>query len=183
MNTIKNKLSAPLTLAGMGLVGLLVGIGAIASAQSATTSSPATVTTTSSSNTTQNTVDKPESANDPTDGKTGSAGHHAPLGGDGVVSSINSSTIVMAEESNEGSASYTVDASKATVTSDGTSASLSDIKVGDKVFVKGAVSGTNVAATSISLDHQETGNHQDANDTGSANDSTDTASSSDATGQ
>lgn len=57
----------------------------------------------------------------------------------------------MQEESDEGGASYTVDASNATVTNNGASASLSDIEVGDKIFVQGTVSGNNVAATSVSI--------------------------------
>jgi hypothetical protein len=78
---------------------------------------------------------------------------HRPLGGDGVVSSISGTTIVMSEESDEGGASYTIDASSATVTNNGVTAQLSDIKVGDKIFVEGTVNGTNVKATSISLGH------------------------------
>ena len=71
--------------------------------------------------------------------------HHAPMGGDGVVASINGTTVVMSEEADEGGTSYTVDASKVT--------NLGTIKVGDKVFVQGTTNGTNVVATSISLKH------------------------------
>jgi hypothetical protein len=78
---------------------------------------------------------------------------HRPLGGDGVISSISGTTIVMAEEGDEGAASYTVDASKATITNNGVAATLSDLKAGDKVFVDGPVSGTTVVATTISLGH------------------------------
>ncbi len=85
----------------------------------------------------------------------GGKGHgHAPLGGDGVVSSINGTTIVMTEETNEGGAAYTVDASSATVTKDGAASTLSSIAVGDKIFVQGTVNGTNVAATSIADGHR-----------------------------
>ncbi|MDB5195461.1 MAG: hypothetical protein JWO84_645 [Parcubacteria group bacterium] len=59
----------------------------------------------------------------------------------------------MTEESDEGGATYTVDASSATVTKAGASASLASIAVGDKIFVKGTVAGTNVTATSISYGH------------------------------
>ena len=69
---------------------------------------------------------------------------HRPAGGDGVIASINGSTIVMAEEADEGSASYTVDA---------TGLDISTLKVGDKVFVEGATSGNTVKATSISTSH------------------------------
>jgi hypothetical protein len=75
---------------------------------------------------------------------------HAPLGNDGIVSSINGTTIIMAEEADEGGASYTIDASTATVTKDGATSDLSSIEVGDKVFVDGTVSGNTVMAKSIS---------------------------------
>jgi hypothetical protein len=78
---------------------------------------------------------------------------HAPLGGDGNITAINGTTITMQEEADEGGASYTVDASKATVTNNGASATLQDLKIGDKIFVQGTTSGTNVAATSISVGH------------------------------
>ncbi len=77
-------------------------------------------------------------------------GGHAPLGGDGNVTAINGTTLAMQEEADEGGALYTVNASNAIVTKDGNSAQLSDIKVGDKVFVKGTVDGTTVTATSLS---------------------------------
>src|SRR5581483_12201451 len=142
---LRNKVS--LLAGGMMLVGLVAGVATMASAQSATTTNtPASVT--SPANTAQNAVDTPESSNDPADSTTGSqTPHHAPLGGDGVVSSISGTTIVMGEESDEGGASYTVDASKATVTNNGAAATLADIKVGDKIFVQGTVSGTSVSAT------------------------------------
>jgi hypothetical protein len=44
---------------------------------------------------------------------------------------------------------YTVDATGATVTKNGTSSTASAIAVGDKVMVQGTVSGTNVTATAI----------------------------------
>jgi hypothetical protein len=78
---------------------------------------------------------------------------HAPLGGDGFVTAINGTNITMQEEANEGGATYTVSANNATVTNSGATAALSDIKVGDKIFVRGTTSGTNVAATSVSLGH------------------------------
>ena len=157
---LKNKASNFLVAGGMALVGLVAGVATIAGAQSAT------VTTTSPTNTTtvQNqTVDTPEQGDvvDATESKTKS---HAPLGADGVVSSINGTTIVMSEESDEGSGSYTIDGSKATITNNGSGATISDIKVGQKIFVEGQTTGTNVAATSISVGHH--GEHADkANDT------------------
>ena len=76
---------------------------------------------------------------------------HAPLGGDGNITAINGTTITMQEEADEGGASYTVDTSQATITNNGATAALSALKVGDKIFVQGTTSGTNVTATSISL--------------------------------
>jgi hypothetical protein len=150
---LKNKLAISALAGAMALVGMIGGTALMASAQTATTTTaPAAVT--NSSGSTTGAVDTPESANDPADTGTGSeTQHHAPLGGDGIVSSISGTTIVIGEESNEGGASYTVDASKATVTNNGAAATLADIKVGDKVFVQGSVNGTSVTATSVSLGH------------------------------
>lgn len=108
---------------------------------------------------------------------------HRPLGGDGVVSSINGSTIVMGEESDEGAASYAVDASSATVTNNGAAAQLSDIKVGDKIFVEGTVNGTTVKATSISLGHPNFKGHEDGTNDGETNDDGGTSSSTSTSSQ
>ncbi len=86
-------------------------------------------------------------------GPGGFRGRHAPLGNDGNINAINGTTITMQEEANEGGASYNVDASKATVTNNGAAATISDLKVGDKIFVRGTVTGTNVAATTVSVGH------------------------------
>ena len=83
---------------------------------------------------------------------TGEKRHgHAPLGGDGNITAINGTTITMQEEADEGGAIYTIDASQATFTNKGAAATIATLKVGDKIFVKGTTSGTNVTATSISL--------------------------------
>ena len=172
--TMKNKTSMYLVAGTMALVGLALGTATVmASAQTSTIPSSNAKTA----------VDTPESPNDPADTDTDTNEHgHAPLGGDGVVSSITGSTIVVAEESDEGGASYTVDASKATVTNNGVSASLSDIKVGEKIFVEGSVNGTNVVATSISLGHHGRDDEKEENDTdgGPASESNEAHSPSDA---
>jgi len=80
---------------------------------------------------------------------------HMPLGQDGNVTAISGTTITMQEEADEGAAIYTVDASAATFQKDGASAAIGDIKVGDKIFVQGTVSGTSVSATSVSLGHPQ----------------------------
>ncbi|MFM2330548.1 MAG: hypothetical protein RLZZ26_55 [Candidatus Parcubacteria bacterium] len=145
----------------MAIVGLAVGVAGIASAQTSSTTSPvvpiATIATTSG-------VDTPE-AGDVADvpGVAEKTHGHAPLGGDGVVTSITGTTIVVGEESDEGGASYTIDASKATVTNNGAAATLADVKVGEKIFVQGTTSGTNVVATSISVGGPG-GHKEEAND-------------------
>jgi hypothetical protein len=161
----KNKASKYLLTGGMALTGLIAGLAAMASAQvvsTTTTQAPQAAITSSSSAS----VDKPESPNDPADTDTGSkAQGHMPLGGDGVITSISGSSIVVGEESDEGGASYTVDASKATLAGkDGAALTLSGLKVGDKIFVEGAVNGTNVSATSISLGHPHEQNDAETND-------------------
>ncbi len=70
---------------------------------------------------------------------------HAPLGNDGNITAINGTTITMQEEADEGGASYTVDASKVTLPA--------GLKVGDKIFVEGTVSGNTVTATTVSVGH------------------------------
>ena len=158
---------------GMAVVGLMVGVATVASAQSVGAVTPSPVAVSASATVPVSQGDKPESANDPADTDTGAkAQHHAPLGGDGVVSSISGTTIVVAEESDEGAGTYTVDAAKAAITNNGAIATLADIKVGAKIFVQGTVTGTNVAATSISLGHpherMDKGNDADGGAAGEA---------------
>lgn len=156
---LKNKKSTFLITGMMAIVGLVIGIATMAKAQSLTTSTP---TDNNTNVTTQTITDTPESG-DVTDATGAKTEKHAPLGGDGVVSSINGSFIVMSEESNEGGSSYTVDASSATVTNNGAPATLADVKVGEKIFVEGTTNGISVVATSISIGHK--GEHADkAND-------------------
>ncbi len=172
-----------LVIAGASLlVGALGFSSILAYAQTSATPTNTPAAVISSGSTATSAVDTPESANDPAD--TGKAHGHAPLGGDGVVVSINGTSIVIGEESDEGGASYTVDASKATVTNNGASASLSDIKVGDKIFVEGAVNGTSVTATSVSLGHHG-GHMEKANDTdgNAASETSEGTSASDASDQ
>jgi hypothetical protein len=129
----KNSFMIPM-LAGLAFVG---GIGlsyaGLASAQATTTST----------NTPSSIIEKVKQH----------LGMHAPAGNDGVITSINGGTVIMQEEADEGGASYTVDASGATVTKDGTAGTLGSLTVGDKIFVKGTVTGTNVVATAIADGH------------------------------
>lgn len=156
------KMKIPMLAIGMLGLGAVASIGVQAFAQS-TTSSAITPTATVTS-----TVDTPEKG-DVAD--TNETHKHAPMGGDGIVASINGTTIVIGEEADEGGASYTVDASKVT--------NLPAIKVGDKIFVQGSVNGTNVSATSISLKHE--GHRNEAPEAKDAN-GNDVETNDDATG-
>ena len=153
------------------LLGSVGSIAIQAYAQSTTTTPVPTVQT-------QTQVTTPATTTEPAETNTHG---HRPLGGDGVISSITGNSIVMAEEGDEGAASYTVDASKATVTNNGAAATLADLKVGEKVFVDGPVTGTTVTATTISLGHPGENKANDANegpDKGGAPETNDTGSTS-----
>lgn len=75
----------------------------------------------------------------------------------GTVSAISGTTITVVrpgenernDNGNKKQVTYTVDASKATVTKAGAASSLSAIVVGDKVMIQGTMSGTTVVADSI----------------------------------
>ena len=70
----------------------------------------------------------------------------------GTVSSISGTTLTVTSKGfgqNAAQTAYTVDASNATVTKNGSASTLSNVSVGDTVMVQGTVSGTNVTATSI----------------------------------
>ncbi len=153
---LKDKWNKSLLVATGVILGLGAGIVGIVSAQN-TTASPLTNSVNSTTS-----VDTPEPGDLPDTPNVSKTHGHAPLGGDGIISSINGTTVVIAEEADEGGASYTVDASGATITKSGVAGKLSDLKVGDKVFVQGTVNGTNVTATSISNGFH--GGHKPDND-------------------
>ncbi len=70
----------------------------------------------------------------------------------GTVASISGNSISVTSKGGPNGAAgttYTVDATNATVTKDGTASSVSTIVVGDTVMVEGTVSGTTVTATTI----------------------------------
>jgi hypothetical protein len=85
------------------------------------------------------------------------AGQRAP-GVFGTVTAISGSTITLsskgfgrnASSTSAVAATYTVDASSATVMKGGATSAVSAIAVGDTLMVQGAVSGTSVTATKIS---------------------------------
>ncbi len=64
----------------------------------------------------------------------------------GTVSAINENTITVTDRKN---VVYSVDASGASIDKNGTSSSISNIAIGDKVMVFGTVNGNSVTATSI----------------------------------
>ncbi len=136
----KNKL--PISLFAVALVaGMGAGLTSLVSAQTTTTP------------TTTSILPIGTNPGPPTQQGDMKRHGHAPLGNDGIVSSINGTSIVMVEEADEGGASYTIDASRAIITNNTGAGTLSDLKVGEKIFVQGTVNGTNVVATSISLGH------------------------------
>lgn len=140
-----------LTLAALALV-VSAGGGLVAVTHADTVA--ATTTTSAVQTGTSAVVDVPDTQEE--------TGRHAPAGGDGVISSISGNTIVMSEEGDEGNASYIIDASGATISKGGTIVALSNLAVGDKIFVKGTVSGTNIAATSIESGHGHQGAHDES---------------------
>jgi hypothetical protein len=133
----------------LGCLGLIVGVAGTAALQSYAATTNSTTTSETSTVTAPNTSSTTDT--ETTEKEQTKIENHAPLGGDGNITAINGNTITMTEEANEGGASYTVDASNAAIMNNGSPGTISDLKAGDKVFVQGTVSGTNVAATSISL--------------------------------
>src|ERR1700739_1563294 len=70
----------------------------------------------------------------------------------GTVSAISGDTITLQSKGfgqNATATTYTVDATNATVTKNGSASSLSSIEGGDTLMVQGTVSGDNVTATKI----------------------------------
>lgn len=143
MKKINISRKSAILLSSLGLIIGIAGTIALQSQAANNIAAATTETTTAASPTTDKDVPR----------------GHAPLGGDGNITAINGTTVTMQEESNEGGASYTVDASKATVTNNGAAADLSALKVGDKIFVQGTTNGTNVTATSLSLGRGMKGGH------------------------
>ena len=151
---MKNKLSQYL-FAGATIVALGAGVAGIASAQTAVTSATSAATTVTATPATSTVTNATGTVSAQPQG-------HAPIGTDGNVTAITGTTITMQEESDEGGASYTVNAGSATVTKDGAASTLSSITVGDKIFITGTVSGTMVTATSISSGHGGRGHVDDS---------------------
>lgn len=83
----------------------------------------------------------------PSAGGPGGGGMGQPPGVFGQVAAINGATITITDSRN--STTYTIDASNASVTKNGSASSLSNIAVGDTIIVQGMVSGNSVTATSI----------------------------------
>jgi hypothetical protein len=80
----------------------------------------------------------------------GMSGSHPGVAG--IVTAVNGSTLTVQSRGfgrNMATTTYTVDASHATVTKNNATSSLSAVAVNDRVFIQGAVTGTNVVATVI----------------------------------
>ncbi|MDB5194681.1 MAG: hypothetical protein JWN50_695 [Parcubacteria group bacterium] len=137
---MNKKLVLPTIMGAALLGGMVAGIAGMASAQTTTAATQAIT----------------QAATTQADPHAGWKGH-APAGQDGNITAISGSTITVAEEADEGGTVYTVDASGATYSKDGTAATLADLKIGDKIFIDGTVSGTNVTATKISSGHPDHG--------------------------
>jgi hypothetical protein len=143
---------AAVIISGVGTAALSY---ASASHAATATDTPSTSVQTAGATSPTATTAEPVTANDPADAPSAApeVHKHAPMGGDGNITAVNGTTITMTEESDEGGASYTIDASKATFDINGTTGSISSLKVGDKIFVQGTTNGTSVAATSVSVGH------------------------------
>ncbi len=148
---MKNRTATMTALALSILAGLGAGIAGMASAQTSGVAPAAVVDTSAVSPAVTSATIATAPATTVTT-KTRPKGHR-PMGQDGTITAINGTTITMQEEADEGGAVYTVDASGAAFSKDGATATISSLAVGDKVFVDGTVSGTNVTATSVSLGH------------------------------
>ena len=142
---MKIKNTTAVALIGLGIISGIAGTVAMQVRAADTTTTPAVTTSAPTTDTTAATQSPETTEANPTATDTTKPKGHAPLGGDGNITAINGTSITMQEETDEGGASYTVDASKV--------GDITKLKVGDKVFVKGTTDGTNVAATSISLGH------------------------------
>jgi len=152
---LKNKLSMIMLIAAGLIIGLGAGVAGLVTAQTTGIDSNERVNQVANVNddvsqaATGQTIATTAPSTTTAPATAAESRGHAPLGGDGVISSINGTTIVMTEEADEGGAAYTVDASNATVTNNGVAGNLADLKVGDKIFVQGPVNGTNVTATAV----------------------------------
>src|SRR6185295_12510119 len=128
----KSKIAA-IVFSALGLIG---GSAATIAMQTHAADSTSTTTAAATANPSGNTNPMPNM-------------RHAPLGNDGTITAINGNTISMQEEADEGGAVYSVDATNAGITNNGATATIADLKVGDKIMVEGTVTGTNVVATKI----------------------------------
>lgn len=141
-NTLLKKLGVPLAA-----IALVAGGGAImAQAQTSKAATDTSATATVSSATTGTSADPVDAngsseANEATEVHTGNKGDHGGPHVDGVVTAVNGTTITVNDDDDATAVVYTVDASKATINA--------PVKVGDKVMIKGTVTGTNVAATDV----------------------------------
>lgn len=67
----------------------------------------------------------------------------------GIITAINGTTLTVTAGPRNDGGTFTINASGASVTKDGTSSALSSLVVGDHIMAEGTISGTNVTATKI----------------------------------
>jgi hypothetical protein len=68
----------------------------------------------------------------------------------GIVSTVSGNTLIInSKKGKSKNTTYTVDATNAKITKDGTNTVLTSIAIGDTVVIKGKVNGTNVTAKLI----------------------------------
>jgi hypothetical protein len=151
MQKQKKKFLVPL-LAAAVVAGGAAGLSGFASAQQAPSVTPTTSTSVATPTATQKSI-VPDTRADGEVADAAEATTADPAGGpetnqmDFIVSAVNGTTFTVTEDNDGGTAAaaiYTIDASKASPT-------LTNVKVGDKIFVDGAVNGSVVSATSVTV--------------------------------
>lgn len=68
----------------------------------------------------------------------------------GTITAKNGTTLTITADQNHGGGTFTIDATKATITKDGASATIDSFTIGDTVWATGTESGTTMTATTIS---------------------------------
>lgn len=126
----KHKLVVPLVVTTL-LTGIGMSAVTLVSAASTDSSTVSSATTNTPSGTTMT--------------RGGPQGGHS-LGVMGTVSAISGDTLTV---TGKDGGTYTVDASRATVKADGSSSSLSSLKIGDSVMITGAITTASMSAADI----------------------------------
>lgn len=134
-NNSIGKLSKPIVaLAALGIIGGAAGVGALASAQTATGTAPATTQ-----------ANQGDHQRMPGMRGMGGPGRGHGMGAGGTVTAVSGNTITI---TGDNGTTYTVDASGAKV-SKVIDLTVADIKVGDRIGAEGTLSDTTVTAKHI----------------------------------